>query len=60
MCTKSDDHMINDSWGMVRERLTDRQKWHIEVGAPPKNCATDFTPENFIKTNIFKKSRVSE
>ena len=29
-------------WDMVRDRRTDRQtdqrkKWHIEVGAPPKN-----------------------
>ena len=59
MRTKSDDHMMYDSWDMVRDRWSDGQKWHKEVGAPSKNSATDFTPKNFLKTYKFKKSRVS-
>ena len=40
-CTKNYDQMMYDSWDMVYDRRTDRQmdgrkKWHIEVGAPPK------------------------
>ena len=30
---------MNGSSDLVRNRQTDRRKkWHIEVGAPPKNC----------------------
>ena len=38
-CTKNYDHMMHDGLTDVwMDRLTDRQKkWHIEVGAPPKN-----------------------
>ena len=41
MCTTNYGHMMYSSWDMVCDRWTDRQtekkKWHIEVGAPPKN-----------------------
>ena len=46
MCTKNYDHMMQGSWDKVHEGRSDRQtdertdrrkKWHIEVGAPPKN-----------------------
>ena len=38
MCTKNNDQMMYGSWDMVHNRWTDRvKKWHIEVGAPPKN-----------------------
>ena len=42
MCTQNDDQMMYDSWDIVRDERTDRRtdgqkKWHIEVGAPPKN-----------------------
>ena len=48
MCTKNYDHMIHGSWDKVcdgqMEGWTDGEKdgqtdkkWHIEVGAPPKN-----------------------
>ena len=49
MCTKNYDQMMYGFWNMVREgqtgiqtdgRTDRRKKWHIEVGAPPKN------PEN--------------
>ena len=40
-CTKNYDWIIHGSWNMARDRRTDRQKkWHIEVGAPPKNIHT--------------------
>ena len=43
MCTKNYDQMMYGSWDMVCDRQMDRQKggqkkWHVEVGAPPKNC----------------------
>ena len=35
---KNYDQMMYSSWDMVRDRQMDGQKkWHIEVGAPPKN-----------------------
>ena len=38
MCTKNDDQMMYGSWDMVHDGRTDgRKKWHIQVGAPPKN-----------------------
>ena len=42
MCIKNYDQMMYGYWDMVcnrqMDRLTDRQKkWHIEMGAPPKN-----------------------
>ena len=48
MCTKNYDHTIHGSWDKVcdgqMEGWTDGEKdgqtdkkWHIEVGAPPKN-----------------------
>ena len=42
MCTKNYDWMAYGSWDMVCDRQTDRrmdgrEKWHIEVGAPPYN-----------------------
>ena len=41
-CTKNYDQMMYGSWVMLCDRWTDGQidgwkKWHIEVGAPPKN-----------------------
>ena len=36
--TKNYDQKVYGSWDMLRDRRTDgRKKWHIEVGAPPKN-----------------------
>ena len=42
MCAKNYDQMLYGSWDVVRDGWTDGQtdrqkKWHIEVGAPPKN-----------------------
>ena len=38
MCTKNYDQIMYCSWDMMCNRQTDGQKkWHIEVGAPPKN-----------------------
>ena len=38
MTTKNNDHMMYSSWDMVRSGWTDgRKRWHIEVGALPKN-----------------------
>ena len=42
MCNKNYDQMVYGSWDILRNRRTDGQtdgwkKWHIEVGAPPKN-----------------------
>ena len=38
MCTKNYDQMMYGSWDMVCNRQTDGwKKWHIEVGAQPKN-----------------------
>ena len=42
MCAKNYDHMMYSSQDIVPNRWIDRQtngqkKWHIEVGAPPKN-----------------------
>ena len=40
MCSKNYGQMMYSSWDMVRDRRTDGwKKWHIEVGAPPKNLA---------------------
>ena len=37
-CTKNHDQMIYVSWDMLRNgRMDVQKKWHIEVGAPPKN-----------------------
>ena len=37
MCNKNYDSMMYDSWDVVWDRQTDRQKkWHKEVGAPPQ------------------------
>ena len=44
MCTKDCDQIIYGFWDMVRDGRTDgREKWHIEVGALPRN------PEKTIK-----------
>ena len=38
MCTKNYDQVMYGSWEMVCKGWADGQKkWHIEVGAPPKN-----------------------
>ena len=43
MCTKNYDQMMYSSWDMVHNRQMDGQKkWHIEVGAPPKNLFWHF------------------
>ena len=37
-CTKIYDQIMYGSWDMLRDGRTDgREKWHKEVGAPPKN-----------------------
>ena len=46
ICSKNYDQMMYSSWDMVHDRWTDRQtvrrkKWHIEVGAPPKNVTSE-------------------
>ena len=43
MCTKNHDHMMLSFWDMMCDRTMDRwmdrcEKWHIEVGSPPKNA----------------------
>ena len=41
------------SWEMVCDELTDgRKKWHIEVGAPPKNLKDERWQKMKIETNI--------
>ena len=51
MCTKNYNEMMYGSWDMVCDTQTDRgteggtygwKKWHIEVGAPPKNQQSRF------------------
>ena len=52
MCTKNYDQMMYDSQEMVRDGRTDgRNKWHIEVGAPPKNMGQSL----FNKHSKFQK-----
>ena len=45
VCTKNYDHMMHGSWDTVEDGRTDgringqmdeRNKWHTEVGVPPK------------------------
>ena len=61
MCTKNYDHMMYGSWNMVPEmgwmdRLTEggtgKKKWHVEVGAPPKNISK-FVVNSATISNLF-------
>ena len=59
MCTKNYDQMMYDSWDMVCDRRTDRQmdgrkKWHIEVGAPPKQLAIHII--SFLLKTVWKST----
>ena len=61
MCTKNYDHMMYGSWDMVPEMgwmdgltegRTDKKKWHVEVGAPPKNISK-FVINSATISNLF-------
>ena len=58
MCPKNYDQMMYGSWDILCDGWTDRwmdrwKKWHIEVGAPPKNL---IACKNQIK-NIIRNSK---
>ena len=53
MYTKNYNQMMCDSWDMVHnEWMNGQKKWHIEVGAPPKNSRKVF--KKILSPKMFK------